>query len=130
MSAVERWNPQDANRDWRTGDVRPGELLQPLTMAFLVLDEPKMLERLVTYVLDRPKEFDLTTVQVPALFKLETWLKQNVKHASPALLRWLMSISDELETRKAHPPQEPADWRRDSTTECHSRLQRTQPLPR
>jgi hypothetical protein len=119
MSAVERWDPQRARRDWQARVVNRSELLSPLAQAFLVLEEPELLERLVTYVLDRPKEFDLTTVQVPALLSLEPWLKRNLKHGSPPLRRWLKAIADELDSRASHPPQEPVDWRRESATGCN-----------
>ena len=71
MAAVERWDPTAAKRDWQARAVDRGELLLPLSKTFIVLDEPKLLERLVTYVLNWPQEFDLTTVQVPALLNLE-----------------------------------------------------------
>jgi hypothetical protein len=70
------------------------------------------------FVLVRPKAFDLTTVQVPALLDLKTWLKWNVKHSSPVLRRWLTAVVNELEYRKAQPPREPTDWRRESETGC------------
>jgi hypothetical protein len=117
-SAIERWDPTNAKREWQAKVVNRSDLLPPLMQAFLALDEPKLLERLVAYVLDRPKEFDLTAVQVPALLSLETWLKRSVKHASSPLHRWLTAVVEELESRKAHPPQEPADWRRESATGC------------
>jgi hypothetical protein len=98
--------------------VNHSELLPPLTQSFIALDEPELLGRLVTYVLDRPKEFDLTRVQVPALLRLETWLKRNVKHSSSGLHRWLTAVLKELESRASHPPQEPPDWRRESATGC------------
>jgi predicted 2-oxoglutarate/Fe(II)-dependent dioxygenase YbiX len=118
MSAMERWDPQQAKRDWRARVVNPRELLPPLTQAFLALEEPELLERLVACILDRPREFDLTTVQIPALLSLERWLKRNVNHSSAALQRWLTAVVEELETRVAHPPQEPLDWRRKSATGC------------
>lgn len=118
MSAVECWNPRQANRDWQARTVNRGELLPPLTQSFLALEEPELLERLVTYVLDRPKEFDLTAVQIPALLRLEPWLKRNVRHSSAALHRWLSAAHAELESRASHPPQEPKDWRRESATGC------------
>ncbi len=118
LSAVERWDPKQAKRAWQARVVNRRELLPPLTQAFLALEEPELLERLVTYVLNRPKGFDLTTVQVPALLGLGVWLKRSVKHPSPGLHRWLMAIVEELEFRKSHPPQEPLDWRRESDTGC------------
>lgn len=118
MKAMERWSPQPVKRDWRDRIVNLSELLPPLAQSFLALEEPELLERLVTYVLDRSKEFDLTTVQVPALLKLESWLKRNVHRFSAPLHRWLSAAFKELEYRESHPPQEPADWRRESTTGC------------
>src|SRR5262249_830635 len=118
VSAAERWDPKRAKQNWQARVVNRSELLPPLTQALLALDESVLLERLVTYVLESPKEFDLTTVQVPALVSLQAWLKRNVKHPSPALHRWLTAIVEELERRKAHPPQEPVDWRRESATRC------------
>jgi hypothetical protein len=119
VSAVERCDPKQDRHDWRAKVVNRSMLLPPLTQAFLALEEPELLERLVAYVLERSKEFDLTTVQVPALLSLKTWLKQNVKHPSAALHRWLTTVVEELEFRKSHPPQEPTDWRRESTTGCN-----------
>ncbi len=118
LAAVEHWSPRPAHQDWQARRVDPGELLPPLVQAFLALDEPKLLERLVDHVLDRPKEFDLTTVQVPVLLGLAPWLKRHVKQPSAALHRWLAAIVEELEDRKAHPPKEPTDWRRESATGC------------
>jgi hypothetical protein len=119
MSAVQRWDPNQERRDWRPRVVNRRELLPPLTQALLALEESELLERLVTYVLDRPKEFDLTTVQVPALLSLKMWLKRNVKRFLAPLDRWLTAVVEELERRKSHPPQEPTDWRRESATGCN-----------
>lgn len=118
IAAVERWNPQQAKQDWRARVVDRGELLPPLAQTFLVLEEPELFERLVTSILDRPQEFDLTTVQVPALLHLETWLKQNVHRSSSPLHRWLSAVHAQLDSRASQPPQEPADWRRESATGC------------
>lgn len=118
MSVVEHWNPRPAQRDWQARNVDLPALLPPLIQAFLALDEPALLGRLAKYVLDRPKEFDLTTVQVPALLSLETWVNQTVKRSSAPLMDWLAAVLAELNSRKSHPPKEPADWRRESKTGC------------
>jgi hypothetical protein len=118
VSAVERWDPLTARRDWQARVVNRRELLSLLTQALLALGEPTLLDRLVTYVLDRPRAFDLTTVQVPALLDLEPWLKRNLKRRSAPLHRWLTALAGELETRASHPPLEPTDWRRESNTGC------------
>ncbi len=119
MSAVEHWDPQRTKREWQSRIVDLPNLLPPLTQAFLALEETELFERLVIYILDRPKAFDLTTVQVPALLSLETWLKRNIKHTSAPLHRWLAAVAEELESRASHPPQEPADWRRESAIGCN-----------
>lgn len=118
ISVIEDGSPRQAKRDWRARTVNWRELLPPLTRALLALEEPKLLERLVTYVLVWPKDFDLTTVQVPALLSMERWLKRSVHRASPPLDRWLETVQAELESRASNPPQEPADWRRESATGC------------
>lgn len=118
MSAVERVDPARQDRDWRSPEVDAGKLLTPLVRAFLALDEPELLERLIAYVFERPKAFDLTTVQVPALVGLQSWLKESVEHRSAGLHRWLQAILDELNRRTSQPPQPPADWRRESATGC------------
>ncbi|HEU5408913.1 MAG TPA: hypothetical protein VFU48_14185, partial [Nitrospira sp.] len=118
MSALERCDPKQDRHDWRAKVVNLSTLLPPLTQAFLALEEPELLARLVAYILEGPKQLDLTTVQVPALLSLKRWLKQNVKNPSSALHRWLTTVVEELEFRKAHPPQEPIDWRRQSATGC------------
>lgn len=118
MSAVERLDPARQDRDWRSPKVDAGKLLAPLARAFLALDEPELLERLVAYVSERPIAFDLTTVQVPALLGLQPWLEKSVKQRSAGLHRWLGAILEELDRRTSQPPHEPSDWRRESATGC------------
>jgi predicted 2-oxoglutarate/Fe(II)-dependent dioxygenase YbiX len=118
ISAVECWDPGQAKRDWRARAVDRCELLTLLMQAFLAMEEPELLERLTTYVLDRPKEFDLTTVQVPAWLRLETWLEQSIQQSSSPLHCWLSAVHDELKSRASHPPLQPVDWRRESATGC------------
>lgn len=118
MSAMECWDPGQAKRGWRVRAVDCFELLTLLIQGLLALEEPELLDRLTTYVLDRPREFDLTTVQVPAWLRLEPWLKSNVERSVSPLNRWLTAIHDELESRASRPPLEPVDWRRESATGC------------
>jgi hypothetical protein len=118
MAAVERWEPRAAGRDWQARVVKLVELLPPLVQAFVALEETGVLDRQVTYVLNRPKEFDLTTVQVPALLALQPWLKRHLKGRSVPLERWLRAVLGELEDRASRPPEKPTDWRRESATGC------------
>jgi hypothetical protein len=118
MSAVERWSPRQRPSDWRAATVECSELFMLLVKSFVALEETGLLDRLTRYILDQPKEFDLTTVQIPALLALAPWLQRNLKRPSASLQRWLAAITEELENRVAHPPQEPTDWRRESATGC------------
>ncbi|HWE03486.1 MAG TPA: 2OG-Fe(II) oxygenase [Tepidisphaeraceae bacterium] len=118
MSAVEKWSPGRSNRDYNSSLVNPVKLLPPLVQSFMISEQADLLDRLVTYVLAAPKEFDFTTAQIPALLSLETWLAKNIKHRCLPLRRWLTTIREELESRVAHPPQAPADWRRNSKISC------------
>ncbi len=107
------------SRDYRSRAVKRSELLPLLIQAFVALDELTLVERLIAFVSGRPKEFDLTTIQVPAWFGLEKWLKRNVKQSAPPIQHWLTKIVEELEVRKSQPPREPTDWRRESATGCN-----------
>ena len=118
MSAVECWNPRSPANDWRARTVDLQALLPLPTQVFVVLGEQELLERLVDCILERPKQFDLTSVQVPAVLGLEPWLKCNARRPFAPLHRWLAAIVEELESRVSCPPQEPTDWRRQSATGC------------
>ncbi len=118
MSVIERWEPRVSRRIWATREVRPKEILPPLVQTFLLLDLPQLMERLVRYVLDRPKYFKLMTVQVPVLLNLKIWFKRNVKHSFAALDHWLSSVFEQLEARASDTPKEPSDWQRKGDTGC------------
>lgn len=118
VSAIEDWEPKAPKRDWQARIVNLRELLALLMQALLTLEEPDLLVRLIAYILARPKAFDPTTVQVPALLALKPWLKRAVKHPTRALHRWLDTLVKELRSRKANPPEKPRDWRRASDTGC------------
>ncbi|MEX1229189.1 MAG: 2OG-Fe(II) oxygenase [Planctomycetaceae bacterium] len=119
IAAVERWKPRPDKRNWQDKTVDLAELLPPLVESFIAVDEAEFLDRLVEYVLDRPKEFDVTTTQIPALVKLSPWLTQNVKRPCAPLHRWLAALANVLEIRSSSPPQPPSNWRRESATGCN-----------
>lgn len=118
MSALECWEPQRSERGWQSNPVDFVTLLEQLAQSFISVEEPELLERLVTYVVARPEVFDLTGIQIPALLRLGAWLQATVKRSCAPLHRWLAATFEQLETRASHPPQKPMDWRRESTTGC------------
>lgn len=128
MSAVERWDPGVHSRNgqnsqhevmsWEATTINLTTLLPPLVQSFLTFEAPALLERLVTFVLNHPKAFHLTTIQVPALLALAPWMKRNLKRPSAPLDRWLASVRETLEARAADAPSQPADWARAASTRC------------
>lgn len=118
VSAVEAWNPKDLESNWQARRVNCAELLPPLVKSFATLQAAEQLDRLTTCIVTRAKEFDLTTVQIPALLQLEKWLNRNIKRRNGAIDRWLTAMMEELESRASNPPPAPADWRRVSATGC------------
>jgi len=117
--AMESWNPDATSSDWRHEPVSSRSLLSPMAQALLAIKEHAAFDRLVTIVLNRPKTFDLTTVQVPTITSLATWLRQKVKRQAAPLSRWLHALQQTLQDRVARVPQSPADWRRESQTGCN-----------
>ena len=97
-SAFEHWSPRSAERDWRARDVNCSELLPLLSQSLITLGETELFERLTTHILDQPKHFDFTAVQIPALFQMETWLRRNLKGPFAPLHRWLAAVVAELES--------------------------------
>ena len=118
MSAIECWTPKKVERNWEARDVDRAAMLSPLVKSFIAVEEFDLFQRLVTCLIGRPNDFDLTTVQFVALLDLTKWLKLNVKHPCPPLQSWLAALVEQLECRVANPPQPPADWRRSSTISC------------
>lgn len=103
---------------WVTNRLDLNNLLLHLTQALLVIQEPKFSERLVKLILDRPNDFNVSKTIAPMLLKLAPWLKQNVKVASPEFYGLLKAVEKELLERKAKPPKEPTDWRREANLTC------------
>jgi 2OG-Fe(II) oxygenase superfamily len=118
MGAVERWKPVTAGWESRVEVSKIAETLPNLVKAFVTLGQETLLDRLVHCVLDQPREFELTAVQIAAALSLEPWLRQNLRTASPSLRRWFTLIREELESRVAAPPERPTDWRREANWSC------------
>src|SRR5205823_646695 len=104
--------------DWRLRPVKRTEVLAGMARSLLLTDQSDLLSRFVAHVLAAPKIYSLTTMHLPALEKLQPWLKKNVHKRSPVLTRWLGACREQLEVLTAHAPQEPADFRRPAEITC------------
>jgi len=118
MSAVERWSPNRAKMSWQASSVPLPDLIALLVKSFVKTNQMELFDRLVSRLLDHPKEFDFTHSQIPALLQLQSWLQKNVQSSCPPLSRWLKAVLSELEARAARPPKKPSDWRRKYATGC------------
>jgi len=118
MSAVERWNPNRSQKNWEACSVSLPDLITLLVKSFVKTNQMELFDRLVSRLLDHPKEFDFTHSQIPALLQLQSWLQKNVQSSCPPLSRWLKAVLSELEARAARPPKKPSDWRRKYATGC------------
>ncbi len=127
MTFIERWRPVSADREWGAARVNLAKLLPLLVKSFVALNEPELFDRLAMHVVDRPREFDLTTIQMPALLELEPWLKKNLRMPSPPLGRWLSAALEELESRASNPPVRPPTGGGDRTPAASAAIARSCP---
>ncbi len=118
QSAIERWDRQKTSSNVQRTKVARLDLLPPLVLSFVTLNRSDLLVRLVDHILSLPKKYPFTRTQIPALLQLQVSLKKTLKEASPPIRKWLTAIREKLKKRVAAPPQEPADWRRDSKMSC------------
>ena len=118
MLAVERWEKERIDTDWRATKVDRSELLSRLVRALNACGEVDLLERLVRHILEHSKAYPLKSVQMPALTALHPWLIHNLKEPNKPLAHWLDACHEELESRAQRVPVKPGDWRRPSVLSC------------
>ncbi len=118
VSAMEAVDQQTSPVHWRSGQVKRSEVLAGLVRALVTTGQSALLDRVVAHVLGAPKVYPLIDVQMPALAKLQPWLKKNVEEPCKPLTRWLASCREQLEALTAHEPQKPADFRREANISC------------
>ena len=118
MKSLLNWNPKSRNTDYDVRKVDCAEILPPLTLTLMTLNEMILFDHLVVLIQENPNTYDLIKVQVPVLLSLKTWFKENVKKQAAPLDRWLRFVVNELEQRKSNPPIEPLDWVRGAAIGC------------
>jgi hypothetical protein len=70
---------------------------------------------------DRPGQYSLRRVQLPALARLGPWLEANLIRPQPALSRWIEACVERLQALTAAAPRPPADHQRDADLGCRCR---------
>lgn len=119
--ALERAVACQPSRSWEHRPLDRAAILKPLVQACVGLNAADVLENLVTIVLARPADFDLTKIQVPVLTDLAPWLKQTVKAPLDPLHTWLSAVDQELAARAGQPPVRPTTWERSADIHCKCR---------
>jgi hypothetical protein len=121
LAALERVDAGQDRSDWRAARVDRARVLARLVRALLSADLHPALTRLLSHVTDGPARYPLREVQLPALTRLERWLRANVSRPEPALSRWLLTCVDGLQSLTATAPAPPADHRREAALGCTCR---------
>ncbi len=115
--AVESFDNNPAERDWRVREVDRAGLLGSLVAAMLAVGAEQSLGRLIDHVWSCGK-YDLTAAQLAAMFRLEKQLGKLAK-SSAAISKWLSACRAELERRTHSAPQKPTDYRRAAELSCN-----------
>jgi hypothetical protein len=119
VQAVEAFDNNPGQRDWRVRKVDQAVVLRSLVSAMLAVDAERQLGRLIDHALSCDK-YDLTDTHLATIFAIEKQLAR-LPGPSVAVSNWLGSCRRELERRTAEAPQKPADWRRAAQLSCDCR---------
>jgi hypothetical protein len=118
LTALDRIDTKPAESDWRMRRVERAMMVARFSRALLAAGLDDLLAQFVLHAFDRFDLYSLRKVHIPALAKLGPWAKDNLKHRSPALAKWIATCQGELELLTASQPQPPADFRRDDNIKC------------
>lgn len=119
MQRLLQWNPQQSMYRFNLEKFICTEILQPLIISFIALDEMQWFDCFVELIRKNKERFDISTAQATALMGLETWLRATVKKKKAPLGKWLKTVVSELKSREQNPPEPPSDWRRKSPIVCN-----------
>jgi hypothetical protein len=115
LAAVDREKP---SYYWGARKVDRAEVLAGLARALIATEQIDLLSRVVAHALASPEQYSLTLAHMPALVRLEPWLKKNVKKPIAGLSEWITSCREKLEALTAQAPEEPTDFRRSAAISC------------
>lgn len=119
VKAVEAFDNNPGEPDWRVREVDRAALLGSLVTAMLAVGAENPLGRLINHALSCGK-YDLTEAHLTAILALEKEFAK-IPARSSAVSNWLSSCRRELDKRTAKAPRKPADYRRDAKLTCNCR---------
>ena len=109
---------KDDESSWHGKSSDRKELITLLFKSLKAVGATDPLAELVDHIVNLPEEYVLTTVQIPALFDLATWLGRTLGAECSSLVSWLDSCRRDLITRTENEPQPPSDWKRPVKLSC------------
>ena len=118
VEALEAFDRQRLDNNWRVRPVSRTALLVSLVTAMLAIDARLPLSRLIDHALRIPNKYKLTATHLAAIFTLEPRLGMLTAH-NKAISHWLASCRQTLQVRTAVAPQEPVDFRRANKLSCN-----------
>lgn len=115
MAAIERLDAKEL-KDWDAPRMQRTDVLIDWTCAMFAIGHDAMLSRLLAWQSIHPR-YDIAEIQIPAITKLASMLKNDAKSFSP-FRNWIDEVKKELRTRTQAAPQKPTNWKRDSKLNC------------
>jgi hypothetical protein len=117
VEALEAFDSQQADDDWRARRVDRAALLIALVGAMLAIDAQSPLLRLIDHALLCRDKYGLTDTHLAAIFALESRLAK-LTAPSEAVSHWLLTCRQLLQGRTARAPGKPTDFRRADELSC------------
>jgi predicted 2-oxoglutarate/Fe(II)-dependent dioxygenase YbiX len=103
---------------WQARSVKRAEVLAGLVRSLIATEQSDLLAKFLRHAQASRAQYELISVQIPALNDLQPWLAKNLKKPSEAMTRWVASCVEQLETRTAREPQPFTDFRRPASVDC------------
>ncbi|MCE9534087.1 MAG: hypothetical protein K8T89_23660 [Planctomycetes bacterium] len=114
--------PSSRYSPWDHGEVSTSaKSLSLLLKALLASGLDHELAKVVQFVEESPKEFNLDDCQVPCLNSLIPWSGKQGGKVHSQLLCWLASVRQQLELATAKHPEPPSNWARPAEVACKCR---------
>ena len=121
VSVLILYDDHEQAPQWQCEKLDRSALLVALVELTLAVEAEQSLSRLIDQVLDRSDKYDLTKVQLPAIFALNARLTKR-RELNGAIARWLGESRRALETCTQHAPEQPKDYRRANKPSCKCEL--------
>ena len=118
IAALERLDKQSFDRTRDVSGIKRAAVFRAFVKSLMTIGAAKPLAALIEHARTDQNKYNLTDVQLAAIFALETSFKRGVDETNHVIKRWLADCRAELETRTAKAPVPPPDFRRADKLSC------------